>query len=53
VSRGDPQLHGHQVQARDGLGDRMLDLDAAVDLEKVGLTVGGVDLGMKTRLIPR
>jgi len=33
---GDLELHRHQVQAGDGLGDRVLDLDAAMTSRKYG-----------------
>ena len=40
---GDRELLGDQVQAGDRLGDRVLDLDAGVDLEEVELLAFGVD----------
>ena len=35
LARGDPDLLRHEVQARQHLGHRVLDLDAAVDLDEV------------------
>ena len=43
LAGGDSQLQRHQVEAGDGFGDRMLDLDPAVDLEKVRVAPGCVD----------
>jgi hypothetical protein len=35
LTLGDPQLHLHQIQPGDQLGDRVLDLQPRVDLEEV------------------
>ena len=40
---GDRDLLGNDVQPRDRLGDRVLDLDPRVDLEEVELAAVGVD----------
>jgi hypothetical protein len=39
-ARRDPELLAHEVQAGDRLGDRMLDLEPRVDLEKVEPALG-------------
>jgi hypothetical protein len=39
VAGGDAQLLGHEVEAGDGLGDRVLDLEAGVHLEEEELAV--------------
>ncbi len=44
LARRDAQLLSDQVEARHRLGDRVLDLDAAVELEEVELAVGEDEL---------
>ncbi len=41
---GDGELPGHQVDPEDQLGDRVLDLEAGVDLEEVEVAVGEQEL---------
>ena len=43
LARGDAQLPLDQVQAGHQLGDRMLDLQAGVDLHEVEIAVGADD----------
>ena len=40
LARGDPHLLADDIDPRDELGDRMLDLEAAVDLDEVRLALG-------------
>ncbi len=42
LAGGDPDLEGHEVDAGEHLGDRVLDLDPAVDLDEVRVA-GAVD----------
>ncbi len=43
LAAGDAQLGGHQVDAGDHLGDRMLDLDTRVHLQEIEILARGVD----------
>ncbi len=43
LALGDPDLLLDQVDAADRLGDRMLDLDAGVHLQKIELAAVGID----------